>query len=86
MDRASGEALTLVNVHLKAGGAAPQPTRRAQLDALAPALDAIEERGGRAVLLGDFNATTPADRHMIEALARERGWSWASEPLVCIHY
>ncbi len=85
-ERASGASVTLVVVHLKAGGEADQPMRQRQLDALAPVFDALDRRGARWVLMGDVNATTAADRAALASLARSRGLEWVTEPVACTHY
>ncbi len=86
MARASGAPVTLLVVHLKAGGEGAAATRRRQLDALSPVLDGLRERGAPVVLLGDMNSTTDADRAALASLARQRGLEWATEPLACTHY
>src|SRR5205823_3835757 len=64
-----GVALTLLVLHLRAGGSGGDE-RRAQLRALRPAIAAGMRGAGRFVVLGDYNATGADDRAEIAALAR----------------
>lgn len=77
--RAGGEILRVLVVHLKAGGE-HAAIRARQLAALATILSTGAER---AIVLGDFNATSDADREGIAALATRTGLAWATEPLGC---
>ncbi len=64
-----GEILRILVVHLKAGGANAD-IRAQQHLALARI---IAYRSERTVVLGDFNATSDADRASLAALARRTG-------------
>ncbi len=74
-----GEVLRILVVHLKAGGEHVQIRAQQQL-ALARI---VEYRNERTIVLGDFNATSEADRASLAALARRTNLVWASEDLVC---
>ncbi len=74
-----GEILRVLVVHLKAGGANAE-IRAQQHLALARI---IAYRTERTVVLGDFNATSDADRASLAALARRTNLVWASEDLAC---
>jgi endonuclease/exonuclease/phosphatase family metal-dependent hydrolase len=76
------QVLRLITVHLKAGGEGVD-IRRRQLRALRPVISRAWRSGERVVLLGDFNATSPADRGEIEALAAASRMTWASRDLEC---
>ena len=75
----NGSELHVFVVHLKSGGDS-HAIRERQLAALAPVLRATP---GTKIVLGDFNATGPADRDDIAALARDSDLLWTSEPLAC---
>jgi endonuclease/exonuclease/phosphatase family metal-dependent hydrolase len=81
-----GQTTRMLTVHLKAGGEASAPVRAAQLARVDAAVADGEAAGDRVVLLGDFNATTPADRAAIAALAARTGLSWATDQLACTSY
>ena len=53
------------------------------MDAFAPILEVARASGDRIVVLGDFNATGPADRTRIAALAGGAELTWASRDLTC---
>jgi endonuclease/exonuclease/phosphatase family metal-dependent hydrolase len=74
-----GRELHVFVLHLKAGGDG-HDIRERQLAALAPVLLTTP---GDKIVLGDFNATGPADRDDIAALARDTDLLWTSEPLAC---
>ncbi len=79
----SGETtISVLVVHLKSGGEG-HDIRARQLVALARVVKDVQRRGDRTVLLGDFNATGPADRADLARLATQTGLTWASEPLAC---
>jgi len=81
----TGEHLRVLVVHLKAGGE-NQPIRARQLAALRQIVAEVQRSGQRVIVLGDFNATSDADRRAIAALARATGLGWATEPLACSSY
>jgi endonuclease/exonuclease/phosphatase family metal-dependent hydrolase len=82
-----GDRITRVlAVHLKAGGPELAPVRAAQLARVDAAVAEGVAAGERVVLLGDFNATSDADRASIGALAVRTGLSWATEGLACTSY
>lgn len=78
-------AMRVFVVHLKAGGDSTE-LRTRQLDALAPLLSAARADGDEVYVLGDFNATSDADRATIDRLARTTGLTWASRDLPCTAY
>lgn len=80
-----GDVLRVFVVHLKAGGDGG-PTRERQLRALGPVVAAAVGSGDRVVVLGDFNATGPADTALIGRLARSWGLHFASEDVPCTAY
>jgi endonuclease/exonuclease/phosphatase family metal-dependent hydrolase len=80
-----GRAMRVFVVHLKAGGDG-HLVRVRQLEALAPSLAAARADGDDVYVLGDFNATGPADRALIERVAGVVGLSWASRDLPCTAY
>lgn len=83
--KSGGPVLRLLVVHLRAGGDGI-PQRRQQLAALRGVLSKIRTSGDRLVLLGDFNATSAADRDGIAALAKAAEMIWASRGLRCTGY
>jgi hypothetical protein len=80
-----GEVLRLLVVHLKAQDDGLD-RRKAQLKALRPVFERALGSGERVVLLGDFNATSEADRAELGALATATGATWASKDLPCTSY
>jgi len=74
-----GDVLRLLVVHLKAGGDNVE-IRAQQHLALARI---IAYRPERTIVLGDFNATSDADRTSLGALARRTNLVWASQELAC---
>ncbi len=82
---AHGRAMRVFVIHLKAGGEG-NLVRTRQLEALAPELAAARADGDDVYVLGDFNATGPADRALIERVAGAVGLSWASRDLPCTAY
>jgi endonuclease/exonuclease/phosphatase family metal-dependent hydrolase len=79
----SGDLIVRVLVvHLKYGSEGRE-IRARQLDVLATIVRELQRSGDRIVVLGDFNATEPADRDHIARLAKQTGLVWASEPLAC---
>jgi exonuclease III len=84
-DRVGGEVLRLFVVHLKAAGDGGD-VRRRQLRGIRPVIAEAARSGDRIVLLGDFNATGPADRDEIAALAEATGMDWPSRELACTSY
>lgn len=84
-DRGRGRAMRVFVIHLKAGGDG-NATRTRQLEALGPALAAARADNDDVYVLGDFNATGPDDRALIERISRGAGLSWASRDLPCTAY
>lgn len=80
--RVGGRDVRLLVVHFKAGGAEQAPVRALQL----AALGRLIAEGGDVVVLGDFNATTDADRTAIREIAAQTGLQWATEGLACTAY
>jgi endonuclease/exonuclease/phosphatase family metal-dependent hydrolase len=80
--RDGGSEVQLFVVHFKAGSDGRE-IRALQYDAHARTIDRARIAGARTVVLGDFNATEPADRDDLARLARETRLHWASEPLGC---
>jgi endonuclease/exonuclease/phosphatase family metal-dependent hydrolase len=78
----SGEIARVLVVHLKAGGDGRE-IRARQYVALDGIVRTAQRSGERVVLLGDFNATSDADRGGLQALASRTGLTWATEPLAC---
>jgi endonuclease/exonuclease/phosphatase family metal-dependent hydrolase len=77
-----GETLRVLVVHFKAGGE-NHPVRRRQYVALAKIVADVERSGAHVIVLGDFNATGPADRTDLARLARATRLTWATEHLAC---
>lgn len=69
-------------VHFKAATDG-RPVRAAQYRALREIVREVQRSQEKVVLLGDFNATEPADRDDLATLARDTSLVWASEPLAC---
>ncbi|MEO8700720.1 MAG: endonuclease/exonuclease/phosphatase family protein [Kofleriaceae bacterium] len=69
-------------VHLKAGGDMAA-IRARQIAALASVVQGSLHDGDSVVLLGDFNATSDADRDEIAALAAATGLRWTTRDLAC---
>lgn len=84
-DRATGEHVRVLVVHLKAGGE-NQPIRARQLAALRRIVAGVQRANQRIILFGDFNATSEADRRELSRLAGATGLGWATEPLACSSY
>jgi endonuclease/exonuclease/phosphatase family metal-dependent hydrolase len=80
--RAGGAVVQLFVLHLKAG-ADGRAIRHRQLDALADLLSSAAHPGERTIVLGDFNATEPADRDDLAQLAARTDLSWVTESLPC---
>lgn len=81
-DVVTRERVRVFVVHWKAGGE-HYPTRRRQMDAFAPILEAARGSGDRIVVLGDFNATSDDDRVRIGALASNAKVEWATRTVGC---
>lgn len=79
------KAMRVFVIHLKAGGEG-NAMRARQLDALAPELARARADGDDVYVLGDFNATGPADRVLIDRISRDTGLTWASRALPCTAY
>jgi endonuclease/exonuclease/phosphatase family metal-dependent hydrolase len=77
-----GSVLRVFVLHLKSGSAGRE-IRRAQLVELEKILKEARGSGERIVVMGDFNATEPADRVDIARVAEQAGLHWATEPLLC---
>jgi endonuclease/exonuclease/phosphatase family metal-dependent hydrolase len=80
-----GSPLRMFVLHLKAGGDGGLMRAR-QLGALGPVLARAVGSGDRVVVLGDFNATGPADGVFIGSYARSLGLHFASEDVPCTAY
>ena len=83
--RGGGNAMRVFVIHLKAGGEG-HAVRARQLDALAPELARARADGDDVYVLGDFNATGPADRALVARIAGGAGLTWASRDLPCTAY
>lgn len=83
--RRGGTAMRVFVIHLKAGGDG-NAQRARQLEALAPSLAAARADGDDVYVLGDFNATGPDDRALIERVSTRTGLTWASRDLPCTAY
>lgn len=83
--RDGGRPITLVVLHLKAGGEGHEE-RREQLRRLSPVVHALVATDDELVVLGDFNATGDRDRDLIAHFAHHHGLFWASEELACTAY
>jgi len=83
--RGGGGAMRVFVIHLKAGGDG-HAARARQLDALAPELARARAEGDDVYVLGDFNATGPADRALVQRIAGDAGLTWASRELACTAY
>jgi endonuclease/exonuclease/phosphatase family metal-dependent hydrolase len=81
-DVASGEHVRILVVHLKAGGE-NQPIRARQVAALRGIVAEVQRANQRVILLGDFNATSEADRRALAQLASATALHWVTEPLAC---
>lgn len=73
-----GQHVRVLVLHLKAGGE-NHPVRTRQYAALAKIIAEVKRAKQPVVLLGDFNATGPADREDLAALDLR----WLTEPLAC---
>lgn len=80
--RGGGAIVRALVVHFRSGTAG-RATRARQHEALARILARIGGTDDRVVVLGDFNATEPADRDDIERDAERAGLAWATEALAC---
>ncbi len=69
-------------VHFKSGSDG-RPVRARQHAGLRRIVRAAQKSGERVVVLGDFNATEPADRDDLAALARSTGLQWNTRDLAC---
>ncbi len=77
-----GAPLRLLVVHLQSGSDA-RPFRAQQLAALDDLVATLRRTSGPIIVLGDFNATSDADRVDIAAIAHRDDLTWASEGLAC---
>ncbi len=80
--RAGDETVRVLVVHFKSGSAG-RDVRARQHAALLRIVRAAAASGDRVVVMGDFNATEPADRDDLARLARATGLAWATESLAC---
>ena len=80
-----GPVVHVMAIHLKAGGD-HAAMRRRQLGALSDVVRQAMSTGERFVLLGDFNATSPADRAEIARLAETSHMHWATAAVPCTSY
>jgi endonuclease/exonuclease/phosphatase family metal-dependent hydrolase len=78
----AGETLRLLVVHLVSGSAG-RSLRARQYEGLVRVATAATDPNERLVVLGDFNATEPADRSDLARLSAAADLVWASEPLAC---
>jgi endonuclease/exonuclease/phosphatase family metal-dependent hydrolase len=76
------DALRLFVVHLKAGSEG-RDARKKQFAQLVRILRVARGSAGPIAVLGDFNATEPADRDDLAAFARGAELVWATENLSC---
>ena len=81
-DRQTGEILRVLVVHFKSGGDG-HPIRKRQYAALATIVADVQRSGARVIVLGDFNATSEADRADLAKLAATTRTTWATEDLAC---
>lgn len=79
---ATGKLVRVLVVHLKAGGE-NQPIRHRQHVALAKIVAEVKRSRADVVVLGDFNATSDADRKALAKLAEQARMTWATERLPC---
>lgn len=85
--RGRGPALRVFVVHLKAGGnEGDQRLRRKQLERLWQVVGDARRSYDEVIVLGDFNATSEADRRALAIFADETMLHWASESLACTAY
>ena len=77
-----GPIVRVLVVHLKSGSEGRE-VRARQYAALARVARDATASGERVIVLGDFNATEPADRGDLARLAAATGLTWASAPLAC---
>ncbi len=80
-----GPPLRVIVVHLKAMGDGVD-IRRKQYAALRPIVEQAVASGDRVVLLGDFNATSEADRAELEALSSAAKLKWATKDMACTSF
>lgn len=80
--RHADEIVRVMVVHLKSGTPG-RDVRARQHAALAPLVRAAAASGDRVIVMGDFNATEPADREDLARLARTAHLAWATESLAC---
>lgn len=84
---AGGVALRMFILHFRAGGERDRVAMRArQLDALSPVVARAMRSGERVMVLGDFNATSPADVERIALFARSVKLRFASKRVPCTAY
>lgn len=85
--RAEGPALRVFVVHLKAGGKLKDhQLRREQLMRLRRVVDAAMRSNDEVIVIGDFNASGPADRYALQQFADDTATVWASAKLPCTAY
>ena len=73
-----GQRLRVLVLHFKAGFE-NRPVRQRQHEALRRIIAEVKASGLPVVVLGDFNATSEADREDL----RRAGLNWLTEPLAC---
>lgn len=83
--RGGGGIVRMIVVHLKSGGDHID-TRARQFRALRPVLAEAAATDELTILLGDYNATSHADREAIDALTSTTDTTWASQDLPCTSY
>ena len=84
-DVAPEQGLRVLVVHLKATGHGLS-RRREQYAALSRLLARARVTGDEVAVLGDFNATEPEDRQLLQRLAREHRVGWVTRGLRCTSY
>ena len=77
-----GRSITLLVAHFKAQTAG-RPTRAEQHRALIGAVRDVRESEPNLIVMGDFNATEPADRDDLAELASSTDMQWATSALPC---
>jgi len=80
--RAGDDVLRVLVVHLKSGTAGRDVRARQYVQLVKIVRDAVAS-GDHVVVMGDFNATEPADRDDLARLARATGLAWATQSLAC---
>ena len=86
-DRSSGEKISAISVHFKAGDSGKdRAIRGLQFAALGTVIHRAKKQTGAVVIGGDFNATSDGDHVALASLAVAADLDWPTASLPCTAY